>query len=274
MTMGATARWTPLATGLDDDRNTRLHLSLALFLLASLIVFTPAMLLDPRVLDSAPVWIKPQKFNLSLAVHFVTLALLLQLVPRNARTGFALTTFTYLAAGALLLEFVYITLQAGRGRRSHFNYDTPFEATMYMAMGAGAVLLIAVALVLAIQIWRHGDKTRSGLWLGAILGLSLGFVTTLLFGSYLSAHGRYVGAPLSGGGAVVPVLGWSREYGDLRPAHFFALHLMQTVPLAGWLADRRAWNGPAVVIAVSALQVLLATFLFLQARAGRPIWPL
>ncbi|MEO1081762.1 MAG: hypothetical protein AAFY29_19545 [Pseudomonadota bacterium] len=274
MTMGAMSRWMPLATGLDDDRNTRLHLALALFLLASLVVFAPAMFLDTRVLDSAPVWIKPQKFNLSLAMHFFTLALLFQLVPRNVRTGPALTTFTYLAAGALLLEFVYITLQAGRERRSHFNYDTPFEATMYMAMGAGAVLLVAVAFVLAIQIWRHGDRTRSGLWLGAILGLSLGFGTTLLFGSYLSAHGRYVGAPLTGGGAVVPLLGWSREYGDLRPAHFFALHLMQTVPLAGWLADRRAWNGKLVVVSVAALQVILATFLFLQARAGHPIWPL
>ncbi len=266
-------RWMPLVTALDYDSNTRLHLALALFLVASLIVFVPAMLLDSRILDSTPVWIKPQKFNLSLAVHFLTLAILFQLVPRQVRTGPVLTTFSYLAAGALLLEFVYITVQSGRGRRSHFNYDTQFEGLMYAAMGVGAVLLIAVALVLAIQLWRFGDRSRPGLWLGSVLGLSLGFVTTLLFAAYMSSQGRYVGAPLSGGGAVVPLFGWSREYGDLRPAHFVALHLMQTVPLAGWIADRRGWNSKGVVLAVSAAQVVLATLLFIQARAGQPLWP-
>jgi hypothetical protein len=263
----------PLFSKFGDDHVTRLHLSLGLFLIASFVVFSPAMMFDQRLLDSAQVWVKPQKFNVSLALHFLTLAVLAQLVPRGIRNGPPLMIFSYLAAGALILEYVYITIQAGRARRSHFNLETAFESLMYAAMGIAAVLLIAVALVLAIQIWRTGDRSRQGLWLGSIVGLSLGFVTTLVVAGYLSSAGRYVGASLEGGGAIVPFFGWSREYGDLRPAHFVSLHLMQTVPLAGWLADRQAWNAKRVVLAVAGGQIALAMFLFIQARAGQPFWP-
>lgn len=257
----------------DDDHVTRLYVSLGLLMIASFIVFIPAMILDQRMLDSSPVWIKPQKFNLSLGLHALTLAVLVQLVPRNVRNGWALMLFSYLAAAALIFEYLYITIQAGRGRRSHFNFETQVEALFYAAMGVGAVLLILVTLVLAIQIWRKGDRSRQGVWLGSIVGLSLGFVVTLIFASYMSNTGRYVGAPLDGGGSVVPLFGWSREYGDLRPAHFVSLHMMQTVPFAGWLADRRGWNTKLVVLSIAVVQVALAAFLFVQALAGQPIWP-
>lgn len=111
------------------------------------------------------------------------------------------------------------------------------------------------------------------MWLGSITGLTLAFVTTLFFAFTMSSMGRYVGAPLEGGGATVPFFGWSREYGDLRPAHFVSLHLMQTVPLAGWLADRYGWNVVAVVGSVAVVQLGLATALFFQALSGQPFWP-
>ena len=263
----------PLSKWLDDDHVTRLYVSLGLFMIASLVVFIPAMILDQRTLDGSPVWMKPQKFNLSLALHALTLAVLVQLVPRNVRNGWALMIFSYLAAAALIFEYLYITIQAGRARRSHFNFETQVEALIYAAMGIGAVLLVLVALVLAIQIWRNGDRSRQGVWLGSIVGLSFGFAVTLVFASYMSSTGRYVGAPLEGGGAVIPLFGWSREYGDLRPAHFVSLHMMQIVPFAGWLADRKGWNTKLVVLSVAGVQVALATFLFFQARAGQPIWP-
>ena len=36
----------------------------------------------------------------------------------------------------------------------------------------------------------------------------------------------------------LPLVGWSTTGGDLRVPHFFATHLMQALPLTGWLADR------------------------------------
>ncbi|MEO0689794.1 MAG: hypothetical protein AAFY51_05770 [Pseudomonadota bacterium] len=261
----------PLALG--GDHMTRLNISLALLMAVSFLVFLPAMLIDPRTLDSAGVWVKPQKFNVSLALHFFTIAVLAQLVPRDVRNGPVLIGFSYLAGFSLLLEYVWVAVQAGQAKRSHFNYDTPFEALMYAAMGVGAFFLMTIAMALAVQIWRKGDRSRYGLWLGSVVGLSLAFVSTLYFAFEMSTNGRYVGSALEGGGATVPFFGWSREYGDLRPAHFVSLHLMQTVPLAGWLADRQRWNAKLVVGGVTVVQLALASALFFQAKAGQPFWP-
>jgi hypothetical protein len=263
----------PISGKFDNDHATRLNLALAVFMAAAFVVFIPAWLMDTRMLDSAHVWTKPQKFHVSLAVHFLTIAVLLQLVPREVRTGPVLIVFSYLAAIALLLEFVWIGVQAGRGVRSHFNYDSALESIMYALMGLGAFLLMTICMALAVQIWRKGDRARKGLWLGAIVGLTLAFLSTLYFGFTMSSSGRYVGAELTGGGATVPFFGWSREYGDLRPAHFVSLHLMQTVPLAGWLADRYGWNVVAVIAGVAVVQLGLAVALFFQALSGQPFWP-
>ena len=263
----------PLSLPLGRDHMTRLNISLALLMAASFIVFLPAMLLDPRTLDSAGVWIKPQKFNISLSLHFFTIAVLAQLVPTKVRNGPTLILFSYLGGFALLLEYVWVSVQAAQAKRSHFNYDSQFEALMYAAMGIGAFFLMTIAMALAVQIWRKGDRSRFGLWLGSVVGLSLAFASTLYFGFEMSSSSRYVGAPLEGGGEVVPFFGWSREYGDLRPAHFVSLHLMQTVPIAGWLADRQGWNAKLIVGGVTAAQLGLAAALFFQAKAGQPFWP-
>lgn len=263
----------PLIPQLDDDHVTRLLLALSLFMVANFVVFLAPWLLDPRVLDGAAVWTKPQKFNVSLALHFATLAILAQQLPREVRSGPVLITFSYAAAVSLVLEWGYISFQAARARRSHFNFETPFEASMYALMGLGAVLLVTVAMALAVQIWRKGDKSMVGLRWGSILGLTLAFVTAMVFANYMSANGRYIGGDLDQAGAVVPFFGWSREFGDLRPAHFVSLHLMQTLPLAGYIADRKGWPGVKVVIGVAILQLGLSTLLFMQALSGRPFWP-
>lgn len=272
-TRPATAPRMALTNALGDDHTTRLNLTLAIFMLAAFVVFTPAWLMDARLLDSASVWTKPQKFNISLGLHFFTIAVLLQLVPREVRTGPVLILFSYLAAIAMVFEFVWVSLQAAQAKRSHFNFDTGFEASMYALMGVGAFFLMTIALALAVQIARKGDRARRGLWLGAIAGLTVAFFSTLYFGFIMSSSGRYVGAELTGGGATVPFFGWSREYGDLRPAHFVSLHMMQTVPFAGWLADRFGWNAVLVVGGVSLIQLSLAAALFTQALAGQPFWP-
>lgn len=273
MSENDTAYRMPLIPHLDDDHVTRLLLILSLFALANFVVFLPAWFLDPRVLDSAAVWTKPQKFNVSLALHFATLALLAQQLPREVRSGPVLIGFSYAAAVALVFEWGYISLQAARARRSHYNSDTQFEALMYALMGFGAFLLIAVAMALAVQIYRKGDKSMAGLRWGSILGLTLGFVSSSIFAYYMSSYGRYVGGDLDHVGKVVPFFGWSREFGDLRPAHFVSLHLMQTLPLVGYIADRKGWPAVKVVIGVAAVQLTIATLLFLQALSGKPFWP-
>ena len=70
-------------------------------------------------------------------------------------------------------------------------------------------------------------------------------LTLVTAGALSSNGGHFVGVPGAGAGTV-PLFGWSTSVGDLRPAHFLALHAMQALPLLGWLADRSGWRRVAV----------------------------
>lgn len=272
--MTAPSRFHALIPALGDDRNSRAWVASALFLVALLVVTLPAAILDPRTLDGVSVWAKPIKFDISLALHFFTLALLATLLPEKIRTGITLTVTGTLAIGAMLFEQVYITIQAARGRRSHFNFETEAEGLLYALMGLGALLLILVAFALGLLIWKHGRGDRSAFRLGAILGLVLSAVLTLIFGGYMSSNFSHWVGETAGDATGLPLFGWSREAGDLRTAHFVTTHMIQTLPLAGFLLDRTSLNGRPVIWGLTALHVALAAGLFAWALTGRPLIPL
>lgn len=256
-----------------DPRTVLWH---TVWILLALVPITAlALLHEDRALDGVNLWIKPLKFQLSLALHLATMAVLLRLVEPGFRDGRLLFGTMLAACVAALFEIAYITGQAARGVPSHFNFATPLEAALYGAMGFGAVTLIAVALILGLAIARRpGGGVGPGLKLGAVLGLGLGFAATLVVAGTMSGgSGPWVGGAPGDGGRL-PLVGWSREAGDLRAPHFFATHLMQALPLAGWLADRtdpgraRTW-----VIAAAALGGAVTVGTFVQALAGMPLIP-
>ena len=74
----------------------------------------------------------------------------------------------------------------------------------------------------------------------------------------------------------MPLLGWSREVGDLRVAHFFATHAMHFLPVAGVAARLAlpARAGVAAVAAAAALYVALVAGILALALDGRPLLPL
>jgi hypothetical protein len=65
-------------------------------------------------------------------------------------------------------------------------------------------------------------------------------------------------------------MGWSGVVGDIRPAHFLALHAMQALPLVGLWFDRRGIAvGHMRWVALAYLAV--TTAVFVQALAGLPL---
>jgi hypothetical protein len=61
--------------------------------------------------------------------------------------------------------------------------------------------------------------------------------------------------------------------GDLRVPHFFATHMMQTIPLAGLVADRLFPTQAAIIVVwlATAAWTALTLWLFRQALSGVPL---
>ena len=232
-------------------------------------VFFGAIGLDPRTFGGAPVWLKPAKFALSIAVFALTSAWFFGLVRPERRTAPLMQGSVWVIIVAGTFELAYIALQAGRGEASHFNLSSPLYITMYAVMGVAAVALTATTLPLAWEIARRpAEGSNAAYRLAVVIGLVLTFLLGAGLGGYMSAQsGHAVG--VEGGG--VPLFGWNRAGGDLRVAHFFGIHAQQAIPLLGAIAAASGWrNGRAIVLAGAAGWVALTLFAFAQAVAGRP----
>lgn len=81
---------------------------------------------------------------------------------------------------------------------------------------------------------RVGRGPRSAVALGLVGSTVLTLIIAFDMGGRMTHH---VGIPPQPASRW-PIFGWSRDVGDLRPRHFFATHMIQSVPALGWLADR------------------------------------
>lgn len=232
----------------------------------SMVVLIPisliGLLIDDRTLVNSPIWLKPFKFAVSLAIYAFTLAWLLTYLKRFQRLGW--WTGTVLAtAGAI--EMVVIVGQVLRGKRSHFNFETPLDAALFSIMGSTIVVLWVTHAIVAILLWRTKIENDALAWsirLGLVisfLGLGVGFLMTqpkpgqALDGGTLGAH--TVGA--ADGGAYMALTGWSTEHGDLRVGHFVGMHALQILPVAVALLGHRANAKLAWVLSGSFLGIFL-----------------
>ena len=258
-------------SGQGDDAVARNLVWATAFLAACLFLIVPLGAIDARTLDGVGVWSKPFKFAVSLTIHFVTLAMLVRLLPELVRRGPTLRIFTALAVAAAVFEMLYICLQAMRGRRSHFNFETWPEIYAYQAMGVGAVLLVLLPLVMGVLILRRTPDEGSSYRVGAAWGMVASAVLTLIVAGYMSSTGSHWVGQTAGDATGLPLMGWSREVGDMRPAHFVASHLMQGLPLLGWLIDRTGMDGRWLVKLALAVGTVLCGALFVQALVGMPM---
>lgn len=224
---------------------------------------------DPRILDGVSVWVKPAKFALSFIVHFATLAIIVAALSEKSRKHLSIAIAGGVMAIAYLAEMAYIFFQAAQAEHSHFNFSTPFHQTMYSLMGMGAVLLIAMPIVVAWVARRDpaiGPATKAGIWWGALTSFAL----TLVVAGYLANQGgHFVGVP-SDPSRVLPIFGWSTEVGDLRPAHFLSLHALQLLPLIGLWIDRTG-RSFAIIKPLAAAYALLSLAVLGQSMLGLPL---
>lgn len=244
-------------------RDAPAYAGLALFVTLAMAPLLAAMAVDARQFQGEPVWLKPMKFHVALAIYLATLAVYARFMPAGSMETRFWRWHVRAVVFAVLAELVWIGAAAAVGTASHFNQGGLWAA-VYPVMGVLAVTLTSAALVMGLAM-RRADLP-AGFRLSLVLGLVLTFALTLVTaGTMAQFPAHFVGVPVTG--AAVPLLGWSREVGDLRVAHFFATHALHAVPLVGWLLPQHK----AAVCAAAVLYAALVLGLFAQALMGIPV---
>jgi hypothetical protein len=261
-------------------------LALAVVMLALGAVSAVGLLVDPRMVTGAPLWAKPLKFALSIALYAVTLSWLIGLVSRWRRIAWWAGT---MSAVFLAVEAVVIVAAAAVGTTSHFTVATPAATAVWAVMAVSISIVWVAALPLAVMLARAplGDPARTfairaGLVVG-LVGMALAFLMTSPTATQLADFRGIAGAHTVGlpdGGASIPVLGWSTEAGDLRIPHFVGMHALQVLPLTALALEtlaRRVWAlrdtrvRLRIVVVITALYSALVVVLTVQALGGQSI---
>ena len=269
----------PLALVASAVRRERELVVATLAILAFALPTIVALLAETRTLAGLNLWIKPLKFDASVALLLATYAIGFGLARPDDRRRLWVRGAVGLVVLSAVLEIAYITLQAARGEASHFNLTSRWEIVAFQLMGVFAVILTAGAGVAAALVWRAGAKgLGAGLWLGLVVGFALTCVLGIVTGFAIGGNGGHfvaaAGAMPADDTGGIPVFGWSRDVGDLRAAHFVGLHVMQVLPLVGWAADRLAPRAARPVVLVAALALTgLTVWALAVALSGQSVVP-
>jgi hypothetical protein len=230
-----------------------------------------AAAVDSREFLGVDNWVKPLKFEIALGIYTLSLAFFARFLPAGTASSRTYRIYVAAIAFAVVIEQVWIGGAAMLGTNSHFN-PSPFGQIVYSVMGAAAVLLTSASTVYAVAIARNRDTGLSSVVKeGVVVGLALVLPLTLLTAGTMSGLGsHFVGGSGSDAGGL-PLMGWSRDGGDLRVAHFFATHALHFVPAfalaSAWLFGRKRRLPLRLFIVAFTAFVL---FTFVQALMGRP----
>jgi hypothetical protein len=207
-------------------------------------------------------FIKPSKFFISVAILSWSFAWLLYYLEKQR----AVKIFSWATVVLMGFELFVITMQAAKGKRSHFNTTTPTDAMLFLLMGIAITIFTVWAAYMGWLFFRQKtfNISKSYLW-GIRLGITL-FVVYAFMGFVMVNHlSHTVGAPEGGPG--LPYVNWSKGYGDLRVAHFFGMHALQLIPFIGWLLN----NNKNIIKYIAIIYFIGVTLLLMEALMGKPL---
>ena len=235
-------------------------------------LFLPSLLALPfdrrKILGLNP-WIKPLKFEISVAIFLLTIGFVMRQLNSSPK---AVNLIGWIIGIAMILENTLIVFQSARGVRSHMNYTSAFDGVIFSFMGVGiGVNTLALAALLLLSFRPAADWTwPAPVVLATRLGLAVLIWGSLEGVAIVNNKQHTVGAPDGGDG--LPFVNWSTTHGDLRIAHFFALHALQAFLLLGFLISRTSLPKSlqsGSVIAFAVLYLAGCWWLYREAVAGR-----
>jgi len=209
-------------------------------------------------------WYKPFKFALSIGIFCWTMGWLLFYLEMPVQTAW----YTWVSIILLMFELFYITLRAAQGQLSHFNASSPLNKFMFAAMGIAISIVTLWTAYMGILFCLRPIPSIPLHYLWSIrMGIFI-FVVFAFEGGLMGSRMAYtIGGP--DGGEGLPLLNWSKKFGDARIAHFIGMHALQILPLLAFYV----LNSVTAVILISGLYTLLAILVLVQALKGRSIVP-
>jgi len=221
-------------------------------------------------------WIKPIKFSLSFSTYASTISVLL-LTLKIPRWPLNLVRRTI--AVSVALEIFSLGMQAWRSAYPHTGsalLDGPLsQLTNSMVMANTAIVCWMLVLYFANRV--RTDKVDRPT-VSAVRYSIVIFLAGNAIGGYMLARGSHTVGAADNSAPGLPFVNWSTIAGDLRIAHFIAIHAIQIVPLFAYVLSQMA-PVPAVryrKFAVAALSLLVGGTVgatFVQAAMGRPLIP-
>jgi len=207
-------------------------------------------------------WFKPFKFAASTVFYSWTMAWFCSYLPQ-----FNTSRFSWAVIILLGFEIVYITLQAAKGKTSHFNVGTPFYSFMYSMMALAASLVSIYTAYVAFLFFQNTFPELPNYYVWAIR-LSLVMFVIFSFEGFImgSRLTHTVGAIHEG--RSLPILGWSLKYGDLRISHFLGMHAIQILPILSFYVFRNT----SFTIVASIFYFCLTSFTLIQALQAKPLF--
>lgn len=245
-----------------------------------------AMTVDTRQMLNVSIWVQPAKLWVSFGVY--TASLLYILPPVAAIYPRMTSNVVRGTVWAFSVGMVVVLIGVVFGAKAHFSYKTPLETAIFLSIST-LIAIVWLLLVFVIKALFSADVTRecsrdesSRMRLTcARIGLVIVALTTS-FGNGMSiprewqiAEYRTHGTKVFGGhligardgdGTMIPILGWSSQYGDLRVSHFLGLHSLQLMIFFGMISRNRL---RARILGASCFALWLSTYL--QALSGQPL---
>lgn len=227
----------------------------------------------PAVAAGLNPWIKPIKFSLSFSTFASTMSLLL-LALRIPNWQLKLARRTM--AVSIVLEILSLACQAWR---SSYAPGAHTLADIVFAQMTNIMVMVNTAIVCWMFVLFCANRVHVKLvdapMVSAVRQSLVIFLAGNAIGGYMLARGSHT-VDATDGGPGLPFLNWSTIGGDLRIAHFIAIHAIQIVPLFAYILSQMA-PIPTVkqrrfAIGVVALVVAIAVGgTFVQAALGHPL---
>jgi hypothetical protein len=239
-------------------------------------VFATLALLLPAGAAAINPWIKPIKFSMSFSTFASTISLFL-LALRIPKWQLTLARRTI--AASVAFEILSLAAQAWRSAY-HLSgqslLDSSFaQLTNSMVMVNTAIVCWMLALFCANRV--HAERIDWPI-VSAIRYSIVIFLAGNAIGGYMLARGSHT-VGVADGGPGLPFVNWSVIGGDLRIAHFIAIHAIQIVPLFAYILSQMAPVLPVKHRRIAAGAVALGVSIavgatFVQAALGHPLLPL